>query len=386
MKKKIMAAAFLLAAAFGGSSLGATYEYPYLYKDPAIMGMGGAYTAVGGSINSLFYNPAGLSKIKREAGFEVTLLKINTALSSKVLDFVNDLQDVLDIEDETEQLTAVNDLVEKYLGENFHLDVQTLLFGISKSFEKVSFGITLVGSLQENFTPHQGAGTDGLIEVHTKAYGGIIGGISSKFLDDRLKTGIAVKYFFAGGIDHTFTASEIVENSDDLAGYVEDNLLKSGTALSFDVGFIYDVKPDSFWHPEVAVSILNVGDLDFKEAGKIPMSVNLGFSIRPEFKGIKGIFFKEPTIAVDVVDVTKNNGIDNDWGKRIRVGGEVKVWENRFTALILRTGLYQGYPTFGTDFRLGVFNFQFATYAEEIGGYAGQEEDRRYVFSASVEW
>jgi hypothetical protein len=385
MKKLTVVTACLLAGLLTGAK-GATYEYPYLYKDPAIMGMGGAYTAVGGSINSLFYNPAGLSNIKREAGLEVTLLKTNVSLSSNVLDFINDLQDVLDIEDENEQLTAINNLVEKYLGENFHIDAQALTLGVSKAHEKTAWGFALTGSFQANFMTHQGAGTEGLIEAHTKLYAGALAGISHKFLDGKLKAGLGAKFFYLKSIDHTFTASEIVENSDNLSDYAKDKYLKDGTAFSFDVGLIYDINPDSFWNPEVAIAVLNVGDLDFGEAGKVPMSVNLGFSLRPKLKGIKGKFFKEPTIAVDVVDVTKNNGVDSDWGKRIRVGGEIKVWENKYTAFILRTGLYQGYPTFGTDLRLGVFNLQFATYAEEIGGYAGQEEDRRYVLSASVEW
>jgi len=386
MKRDLITAAFLLGSlALSSSSFGGIYEYPYIYKDPAVMGMGGAYTAVGGSINALFYNPAGLSNIKREAGFEVTLLKFGGSLSSNFFDFANDLQDVLDIDNETEQLTAFNDLILKYLGENFHLDLQGLALGVAKNNEKLAFGFTLVGSIQANFATHQGAGTDGLLEVHQKAYAGAIAGVSYKFLEDRLKAGLGVKAFYAESLDHTFTTSEILDHQDDLDTYIEDNYLKDGTAISFDVGFIYDVAPDNYFNPQVGLSVLNIGDLDFGEAGKIPMSVNLGFALRPKFEGFHG-FFKEPVFAFDVVDVTQNNGVDEDWGKRIRVGGEIKVWDNKWTTWVLRGGLYQGYPTFGTDFRLGLINFQFATYAEEVGAYAGQKEDRRYMASVSLEW
>ncbi|MEW6215782.1 MAG: hypothetical protein AB1478_11390, partial [Nitrospirota bacterium] len=41
-------------------------EYPYLYKSPKAMGLGGAYTAIGGRVDTLFYNPAGLSNMPRE--------------------------------------------------------------------------------------------------------------------------------------------------------------------------------------------------------------------------------------------------------------------------------------------------------------------------------
>ncbi|WP_456426479.1 hypothetical protein [Desulfurobacterium sp.] len=374
-----------IAVVTAGSAFAANFEYPYIYKDPAVMGMGGAYTAVGGTVNSLFYNPAGLSDVKQSAGFEVTLLKLGVATSSKTKDFYNDLQDVLDIDNDTEQLTALNDLILKYLGENFHFDVETMALGIVKGGETSSFGFTLVGNVQANFATHEGAGTDGLIEVHQYAYGGIIGGYSRKFMDSRLKVGVGAKFFYAQSVDHTFTTSEIVANSDDLSDYIKDNYLETGNGFSFDFGLEYAPMPDNVLHPQIGLSVLNIGDLDFGDAGKIPMSVNLGFALKPEFNGFGG-FFKEPVFALDIVDVTHNNGVDDDWGKRIRVGAEIKVWDNRFTSWVVRGGLYEGYPTFGTDFRLGVFNLQFATYAEEVGAYAGQDADRRYTGALSIEW
>ncbi len=383
MKKLLTALSIALVA--GSSAMAANFEYPYIYKDPAVMGMGGAYTAVGGTINSLFYNPAGLSDVKQSAGFEVTLLKLGVAASSKTKDFYNDLQDVLDIDNDTEQLTALNNLILKYLGENFHFDVETLALGVVKGGETSSFGFTLVGNVQANFATHEGAGTDGLIEVHQHSYGGVIGGYARKFMDDKLKIGLGAKFLYAQSVDHTFTTSEIVANSDNLDDYIKDNYLETGSGFSFDFGLEYNPLPDNVLHPQVGLSVLNIGDLDFGDAGKIPMSVNLGFALKPEFEGFGGLF-KEPVFALDVVDIIRNNSVDDDWGKRIRLGAEVKVWDNKFASWIVRTGLYEGYPTFGTDFRIGVVNLQFATYAEEVGAYAGQDADRRYTGALSIEW
>ncbi|SNR64864.1 hypothetical protein [Desulfurobacterium atlanticum] len=382
--KKIMGALTLLIITTLPATA-ANFEYPYIYKDPSIMAMGGAYTAVGGSVNSLFYNPAGLSDVREEAGFEVTLLKLGITTSEKTFDFVNDFTDVLDIDNETEQTKALNDLILKYLGENFHLDAQTLFLGIAKSTENSGFGFTVVGSAQFNFSTHTGAGTDGLIEVHQRAYGGVIGGYSRNFLDGKLKAGIGIKYFYAESVDHNFTTTEILENSDNFTDYVNDNYLFTGSGVGFDVGFEYAPFEGNFLNPQFGLSILNVGDLELGDAGTIPMSVNLGVALKPEFEGFKG-FFKYPVIALDIVDVTKNNGVDDDWGKRIRAGAKVNIWDNKFTTFAVATGLYQGYPTFGVDFRLGVFALQFATYAEEVGAYAGQDEDRRYTGSVSIEW
>ena len=54
-----------------------TREYPSLYKSTRAMGMGGAYTAVGGRVDALFYNPAGLINIPQDKGWEVNLLNVS---------------------------------------------------------------------------------------------------------------------------------------------------------------------------------------------------------------------------------------------------------------------------------------------------------------------
>jgi len=55
------------------SSYAVTYEYPYLFKDPRTIGMGGATVAIGGYSNAVFYNPAGISNIPITEGFLVNL-------------------------------------------------------------------------------------------------------------------------------------------------------------------------------------------------------------------------------------------------------------------------------------------------------------------------
>ena len=96
-----------------------TYEYPSLYKDPRIMGMGGANIAVGGESSSLFHNPAGLAKMNAKDGLEIDLININVAFSEKTLDFI----DELDAVDTTASNQPLYDLLEKYQGSNNHLTI-----------------------------------------------------------------------------------------------------------------------------------------------------------------------------------------------------------------------------------------------------------------------
>ena len=65
--KRLLAAGFLLvipAAVFAG---GTTASFLKLGSGARAAGLGGAYTAVSGDINSISYNPAGLAGLKRSA-------------------------------------------------------------------------------------------------------------------------------------------------------------------------------------------------------------------------------------------------------------------------------------------------------------------------------
>src|SRR4030067_1052050 len=123
-------------------------EYPYLYKSPRAMGMGGAYTAIGGRVDSLFYNPAGLSNIPKDKGWEVNVLNPAVGVGDKTQDFVKDMQDALDTPDGTdvgtdadsEQMRAVNDVIAKYRGQNLHMNI-TDFTSIGKNFDRFAFGL-----------------------------------------------------------------------------------------------------------------------------------------------------------------------------------------------------------------------------------------------------
>ena len=54
--------------------------------------------------------------------------------------------------------------------------------------------------------------------------------------------------------------------------------------------------------------------------------------------------------------------------------------------MAVSAGLYQGYPGFGADLRLLIFDLSYVTYAEEVGAYAGQDEDRRHIVMLNAGW
>lgn len=364
----------------------ASLEYPYLYKSPRAMGMGGAYVAIGGSVDTLFYNPAGLSGMP-EKNWEINFGRLEFGFGKNVIDFSKDMGDAFDTEDlngdgdsSDDQLKAVNDVLAEYRGRNLHFRLSELT-SLGKNNGKKAFGLGSVFSLRVDAMTHQGFGTDGLFELNSDTSIGIISGMSYKVMDD-LYLGASLKYLRKETLIHNFTARELVENQETLEDYITEDLKKSGGAVGFDVGGIYKFLQDSWFRPAVGLSLLNIGDMDFGEAGKIPMTVNLGLSMNPKEIPV----FKALKVGFDYADLLGNYGQDSDIAKRLRFGGEVKVFDRLPASMVVRAGLYQGYPTFGTDLRLLLLTLSYTTYAEEIGAYAGQDKDRRHLISLALGW
>lgn len=353
----------------------ASNEYPHIYKSPRVMGMGGANVAIGGRFDSVFYNPAGLTRMP-EYNWEVNVLGLSGAVGEDTLDFVDDLNDAFDEEDD---LTAVTNVLKDYRGKHIHLDVSDLS-SVARNSEKLAFGLGALGTMTSDSIPQQGFGEDGLLEMHASIQYGGIGGVAYR-VSDQLSVGASLKLINKEVVDHFFTASEIIEHEDDLEDYFTDELKKDGTGVGIDAGIIYEFMQDSKFKPAVGVSIQNIGDMDFGDAGTIPMTVNVGASSTLNLP-----ILQEMVVGIDYVDVFNNYEQDDDIGKRIRLGGEIGILDNTVITAAVRAGLYQGYPTFGADLRLFMVALSYTTYAEEVGAYAGQDDDRRHLVSLNVGW
>ena len=59
--------------------------------------------------------------------------------------------------------------------------------------------------------------------------------------------------------------------------------------------------------------------------------------------------------------------------------------EMELPLISVRGGFHQGYYTMGAGLDLGFFRLEAATYGEELGVYAGQQEDRRYLIEFAME-
>jgi len=386
MKRGIIIISFVLFLfSIAHSQESTIRQYPYLYKSPRAMGMGGAYVAIGGRTDTLFYNPAGLSTMP-EKNWEVNLLGISAEVGKNVMDFVKDMGDAFDTGDldgdgdeGDDQLRAVNDVLAKYRGKNLHLGIADWS-SLGRNQGSWAFAVGGGGTLRLDAMTHQGFGPEGFLEINADATGGGLLGFSFRLMED-LYGGVGIKALHRESLVHSFTARELVEKQDSLEDYITEELRKSGDAVGFDVGLIYKFAQDFFLKPRVGLSVMNIGDLKFGDAGKIPMTVNLGVAINPDIP-----VFDSLVVGLDYVDLFNNYEEDKDIGKRLRLGGELYLIDRKLLSLGLRAGLYQGYPTFGADLRLLLFTVSYVTYAEEVGAYAGQDEDRRHLVFLNIGW
>jgi len=403
MKKILFTTVLFLSASslcFAGN-----YEYPTLYKSTRTMGMGGANVAVGGHVDAFYTNPAGLCRME-SGDWEFNLLNMGVSLGANVQQFTEDLQDAFDIVDEDEQMTAVNETLGEYFGENMHFGF-TDTFDIGRGGENASFALSSIANLSSDILPHQGFGAEGLMEVNTSLIYGVGLGLGYK-VQENVFLGASLKLLNQESVKHNFSVAELVENQESMDTYITDDLQQTASAVASDIGLIYefDSGMDSL-RPSLGISIMNIGGLE-----DLPMTVNLGAAIQVDLGMLMGgdsdtletdmetleksnmsddetsedDYKPSLSLGFDYVDILGNFDQDQDVAKRLRFGGELVVFDSILSTLALRAGIYQGYPTYGLGFRLLLFDVSYVKYTEEIGAYAGQVEDERQMINFTLGW
>ncbi len=396
--KKVISLALLGAT----TSLMAMYaEQAYIYKDPRIMGMGGANIAVGAYSTALFSNPAGLTNIKKEHGFVVDLLSVGVSATSQFTDFAQDISDANDAENEEE---AMLDVLDKYSGEHFHTDISTYM-SLSKNSDAFAWSIGLLAAVDTNVMVHGKGSTNGaLLETTSRGYGGLVLGVAKPY-DTKIGTldvGIGLKYISQKSIEGSLGINELIDEDKDnsIEDRLRDKYEKDSAGFGLDLGVTYKPFTDNYWNPAIGLSVMNIGSLGMDDNyGQQPMTVNMGVSITPEVQYINKL-----VVAIDYVDIFNANKLrmydfdDNgntvaftdyetsDFMKNLRIGTGIGLIDSRYFSTTLNLGLYQGAYTAGLDMELTILKINFATYQEQVGTMSNSYEDRRYIAQIGIGW
>lgn len=334
-----------------------------LYKGIRPLGMGNAFTALADDRNALFYNPAGLSGVSY---FGMDIFNPLIEVSKNSIDLARDAGDT-----DFDETGEVADLLRKHTGES-----QFLRIGLfpNAAFRVANAG-AMIGLLGQGRTDIQIRNP-----VWPEAYVnmladyGTIGGAGLDLPFPGLRVGGSLKVIGRESLSEVYTAADIA--SENFEDRIEDDL-QNGSGVSIDLGAIYDL-PDMTMVDKLSFGICaqHLPSMDMGDARKIESQVNVGTAAKKTFE------FFDLIGAIDIHDITKNAAEHSDLAKRIHAGAEF-----RFPMILsLRTGLNQGYITGGITFDFQYLRFDLATYAEEVGVYAGQKDDRRYCVQMTTGW
>jgi len=389
MKRVISLA--LLSATTSLMALGG--EQAYLYKDPRIMGMGGANVAVGAYSSSVFSNPAGLANIKKSDGYVVDLLNIGVSASSDTKTFIDDLDAA------GNDSNKVYDVINKYTGKVFSIGVNNYS-SVSKNSDEFSWSVGLLAAGNVDFNIHGNGSANGApVEATGRAYGGVILGVAVPYQTEigTIDVGVGLKYISQKSYEGPLYVSDLI--GDNVVGDLRNKYEKTSSGFGLDLGAIYKPFNDNYWHPAFGISVLNLGSMNMdNNYGGQPTTVNLGVSITPDVS-----FMNKLVLAADYVDlfnanqiriynysssgdVTYNDYDDTDMMKRIRLGAGMGLVDTTYFSLTLNAGMYQSAYTAGIQMDIAVVKLNVSTYQEQIGTGSIDTNDRRYMAQIGIGW
>jgi len=338
-------------------------EPAFIRESIRARGMGNAFTAAANDEMLLFYNPAALRSVYYNmyevVGFNTTTNE-NTIILGK----------------SSSGFSTIGSLAGKKIYNEANLG---LLSHVNSRFGWSFFSNGLLDIQVRNpIIPY----------LETKAYvqTGLAGGMAWSFLDFQLDLGLGVKLVQRSGIDtklHIFDEA-IIEFTEDQKTTKLQKKFVSKAAFAPDAGVIYHFDSYHNMEPKVAFSLQNIGGLDFEGAGKVPMTMNIGVSTESEFNGFDMI------LAADYRDLADSQGMISKGNimteRNIKIGVEFG-WQKLFNGhhlISIRAGRNGPYNSVGWSMNLFGFKVDFAKYSEEIGGYAGELEDKRTSLQVSL--
>ena len=323
------------------------------------LAMGNAYVAVADDFNAVFYNPAGLARLN-DWYFE--LFNPGLTVSKGAIDFFSD------VSENTSKESDLVDTIEESAGEAF-----TAKAMINSYFVKKNFGFAIgldagtTASIHRDLSTSLNASADAIIPL----------AMAMNFLDGKLSVGASLKARATAGVNDNFgidVIGDIDEGTDAFKNY-----LKSGLGFGVDFGVLFS--PFKYMSPTLGLSITDLGSTHFnaisslKEySGTAPIvlpSVNLGLSLKP----VQVSYFYLRT-SVDMHSINQ----PYSFSQKLNLGLEAGLGQ----ILKAQLGMHNGYYTAGLQFDIMVIKLRAVTYAEEIGDYAGQQEDRRYALQVKI--
>ncbi|NJL25617.1 MAG: hypothetical protein HC902_10875 [Calothrix sp. SM1_5_4] len=337
------------------SAVGAAEIYEF-YNGVRPLGMGGAGIAVVNDETALLVNPAGLGKLR---DYFITIADPEAEVGGQT-EQISGLE-TFGMTDPQKALEKCKDNPDK------HLHGRAQIF---PSLVVPNFGVGLYGRVQ--FDAQVNSTDNTFLYDYTRDYA-MVFGFNFRFFNGIFKLGTNLRV-----TDRTtIRRDDIDPNSTNLSA---DSLASSGVGVGSDTGVM--LSAPIRWLPTLAAVYRDVGRTSYAfrdgmfmktsstgHPDSTPESLDVALALYP----ILGKRLRS-TWTFEVRDVLTLSE-EKDQMRRYHAGFEL----NYADALFLRAGMNQRYWTAGLEFAMMNYQFQAASYGEEIGTDSTPREDRRYA-------
>jgi hypothetical protein len=372
----------ILAQGANAAGVGQVIDFsiPQEYVSPRALGMGNAFVGLADDYNAIFYNPAGLARLQQAQ----VNLGVDALLDSKVVGFKNDLTTASG----SGNVQNMVNLLDSDFGNYYAARASIAGFWARTGWEIAIIPVDIQASL----AIHQlgGAAADLLANQDT-TIAFARGWDVHWFKQDRMSLGVTGKLVYRGAYNHEFEATDLAFSSTLLRSQDADE----GLTGDFDIGSLWTPKiaEDSWWRflrPSVGFVMRNVLDYGF------PINLHLvdqNTSTQPPNLGRRydlGSVWELPDLWIFkthfLADMRDMGTPNFTYKKGTHLGAEF-LWKIRnWWQGGWRIGVNQGYFSAGFTGKLGIFNLDLATYAEEVGPSNVPLASRQYVAKASIDW
>ncbi len=327
------------------------------------LAMGNAYVAVADDYNALFYNPAGLARLKT---WHLEIMNPRFGVSSSTINTFKDFSKLA-----TSGSSTVDSTIRAF--ETLTGKPQWVHLGLTPHWVFQNFGLGI------------GLDAGGSMVIHRTIAAEVDAGLSAivpiafamNFLEDRLSVGMSAKGVFRQGVEREFSLADITafsKNSKDAEGNELKDYVVGGNGFGVDMGLLFTPIPTG--EPTLGISVTDLGGTPLKSSSSNGMklgtpkprepSLNAGISFKPIKTGNYYVLTSIDAHALNQpIHFSKKLNFGAEWG----FGNLLK----------LQAGLHPGTLSGGVEIDVWILALRFATYTEQLGAVAGDYEDRRFI-------
>lgn len=394
-------AVFLLAG------IARSEEIPEHFTTVRPTGMGGAFTAIANDENSIWTNPAGISRSRKARSRETfSVAKFPNLIVGANAESRTFYKGFKGAQEKSVEgiLDSINDLGDKPFWARAAIMPVTLI--------NISRETPMAFSLYSNTTVSAVIPSDSPTEAQVSAVSDVGGVVTFNASSDsnRFNTGFQIRPVARYAYEDKIPSEDLL-NKDAFAETLEAGANKS-TGLGADFGMMFSLA--DFWFPTVGLAILNLptgckakylnpytekpenvcGTVykgDFGNADALstvdPTDLRIGASITPRLSKKINIRFAVDAHHIPIGDANQSFGLGGiEVSKLFHAGAEL-FFGNPLTVspFSLRAGYNQGFLTMGASMNLSIVALEFATYGADVSTSKTPIEDRRYMGSLSID-